>query len=55
MTSVENEIQELPECFYIPEQDLRLINEIKPFYHKKDNLYVLVAREVEFRNGINKW
>lgn len=53
MTSVENEACEIPELLEIPEQDLRLINEIKPYFNKEGNLYVIIAREINYRNGIN--
>jgi len=53
MTNVENDTSEIPELLEISEQDLRLINEIKPYFHREGNLYVIIAREINFRNGIN--
>lgn len=53
MTSVENESSEIPELLEIAEQGLRLENVYNPYYCKKDNLYVLITREINFRNGRN--
>ena len=52
MTSVENE-SEIPELLEIPEQNLRLINEINPYFQKKGDLFVIIAREINFRYGKN--
>lgn len=52
MTSVENET-EIPELLEIPEQNLRLINEIKPYFHKEGDLYVIIAREINIHYGLN--
>lgn len=53
MTSVESETSEIPELLDIPEQGLRLINEVKPYFNKIGDLYVIIAREMNFRNGRN--
>lgn len=53
MTSVENESSEIPELLEISEQGLRLENVYKPYYCKKGDLYVIIAREMNFRNGRN--
>lgn len=53
MTSVENESSEIPELLEISEQGLRLENVYKPYYCKKGDLYVIIAREINFRNGKN--
>lgn len=52
MTSVENE-SEIPELLEIPEQNLRLINEINPYFQKRGDLFVIIAREINFRYGKN--
>ena len=53
MSSVENESSEIPELLEIPEQNLQLINEFKPYYYKEGDLYVIIARGINIRNGIN--
>lgn len=52
MTSVRNE-SEISELLEIPEQNLRLINEIKPYFHKEGDLYVIIAREINIHYGLN--
>lgn len=53
MTSVENESSEIPELIEIPEQNLHLINEVKPYFNKNEDLYVVIAREINYRYGKN--
>lgn len=52
MTSVESE-QEIPELFEIPEQNLILRNEIEPYFNKYGDLFVIIAREINYRYGKN--
>lgn len=39
--------------FYIKEQDLSLVNEVKPYFKKYGDLYVIIAREYNIHNGYN--
>ena len=48
MTSVESE-QVIPELFEIPEQNLILRNEIEPYFNKDGDLFVIIAREINYR------
>lgn len=52
MTSVESE-QVIPELFEIQEQNLILRNEIEPYFNKDGDLFVIIAREINYRYGKN--
>ncbi len=52
MTSVENE-PDIPMLLEIPEQNLTLRNEIEPYFNKDGDLFVIIAREINFRYGKN--
>lgn len=52
MTSVKSG-EVLPDTMYIAEQNLNLVNEVKPYFRKQDDLYVIIAREIDYHNGMN--